>query len=270
MRKISFLVPTLALSLTLGSCGLLPGGGDDAVTDPQAGAPAPVPAPAPAPVDPAAAGEGSDLLTASGTSSVFIPATDPDARRQATAEGRTDPFADFPFQPQVTFAPEPPPAPTPQQNVPNVPAVNGGGGSAAAGNNAGGATAAKAGTLPNPNVALVRSSIAPTSARLDFTPVLPQLPTADLAEDTIVTGVIKLNGVDNILVQAPNEEYSRYVQVGDTIANGQVRVKRVDFRRNSPIVVLEQYGIEVYKEIDDVLLADRNAKPKAEAPAEEG
>lgn len=276
MRKLYFLLPTLALTIVLGSCAS--GGDEETPTDtseqpvPEQAAPptatAPTPAPDPTPTAEAEQeAEPSDILTSISTNPVFIPSTDPDARRNATAEGRTDPFADFAFSPTVVFAPDPPapaPAPaTPSQNVPSVPNVASQPAPAnntTANNNA---TAASLGATPDAD------SVA---TAFDFSPVLPEPPAAQLAEETQVTGVIRLNGVDNVMVKAPNEEFSRYVQVGDFIADGQVKVKRVDFRRNSPIVVLEQMGIEVYKEIEDVLLADRsgNSTPAPEAEASEG
>jgi hypothetical protein len=280
MRKLYFLLPALALTIIMGSCSS--GGDEETPTDtseqpvPEQAAPPAVTAPTPDPAPTAEAeeeSEPSDILTSISTNPVFIPSTDPDARRNATAEGRTDPFADFAFNPTVVFAPEPPPEPvTPPQNVPSVPRVtpqpaptaNSNSNNNANNNNASDSTA------------LVSLGADPgggsVSSTLDFSPVLPQPPAAQLAEETQVTGVIQLNGVDNIMVKAPNEEFSRYVQVGDFIADGQVKVKRVDFRRNSPVVVLEQLGIEVYKEIEDVLLADRSSNTPAapEAEASEG
>ncbi|MGB2926965.1 MAG: hypothetical protein WBB82_16820 [Limnothrix sp.] len=303
MRKVSVLLPILALTLTLGSCSLLPGGGGDdgdTLTEPQAedGSSQPIAVP-PTPAQEAESAaaeiteETSDILTPSGaTSSVFIPSTDADARRKVTAQGRTDPFSDFPFSAQVTFAPPPAPEPKPATPVANrnVPAVrslapvtptpqarasvaaispaskntgggsNSGGGSATAGSNNGGTTGSNS-VAANPN------ATGTNSGRLDLLPILPELPQATLAERTDVTGVIRLNGVDNVMVKAPNEEYSRYVKVGDLIANGQVKVKRVDFRRNSPVIVLEENGIEIFKQIEDVLLADRNAKADSDSEA---
>lgn len=269
MRRYSILLPILALGLTLGSCSLLPGGEEDPAEQPQAGGegqPVAVPAPAPEASTEGATEETSDLLTPTASSSVFIPSTDADARRKVTAQGRTDPFADFPITAQVTFVPEPPPEPTPAQNVPAVTSLNQNttptAASGANGNRANANTTANGNNSNTAVNSVSDTSRALSSGGLDFSPVLPTLPEATLAEDTEVTGVIRLNGVDNVMVKAPNEQYSRYVQVGDMIANGQVKVKRVDFRRNSPVVVLEQYGIEVYKEIADALLADRS--PKAE------
>lgn len=254
MPKVSVLLPTLALSLILGSCSLLPGGEGGSPDQPQA-----IPQPVPQPE----ATETSELLTPNANTSVFIPSTDPDVRRKQTAQGRNDPFADLPLgTPQVVFVPERPKA-KPTQTTPAVTSLNGGGGGGAVA----GAAAGQAGSSSAGNATAGTSSsgkntvaLAPVPAKLSFSPLLPELPKADLAEETEVTGVIQLNGVNHVMVQAPNEKYSRYVRVGDYIAEGQVQVKRVDFRRNAPVVVLEQYGIEVYKQLDDALFATRREK----------
>lgn len=250
MPKVSILLPTLALSIILGSCSLLPGGEEGSPDQPQV-----IPPAAPQPATP----ETSELLTPNANTSVFIPSTDPDVRRKQTAQGRNDPFADLPLgTPQVVFVPEPPPEPVATQATPNVPSLNGGGGTAGgtAGTAGGGTAGGTAGTTgTSSGTALV--ALVPAPAKLSFSPILPELPQADLAEETQVTGVVQLNGVNHVMVQAPNEKHSRYVRVGDYIADGQVQVKRVDFRRNAPVVVLEQYGIEVYKQLDDALFANR-------------
>lgn len=298
MRKSHLLLPILALTIVLGSCS---SGGDTTNPDdpaaqtptPDPAAPAPAPAAPATPPDPTAAnpdnpeGTDSELLTPTSASvafnSVFIPSTDAQARRDATAEGRVDPFADVPFPLDVEFAPEPPATPTAlgSQNVPSVSPANPSNSPNSAATTPTAPTAPAPVTTPRPapanggaasnggvNTVPTINSSSEIRTALDFEPVLPALPTADLAEATEITGVITLDGVDNIMVKAPNEQYSRYVQVGDVIADGQVTVKRVDFRRNSPVVVLEQFGVEVYKEVDDVLLADRNGGGQSTAAPE--
>jgi hypothetical protein len=62
-----------------------------------------------------------------------------------------------------------------------------------------------------------------------------------------VLGVVQIGNTAHAIVQAPNEPTSRYVQVGQRLSNGQVLVKRIEMSRGAeePVVVLEQYGIEV-------------------------
>ena len=73
--------------------------------------------------------------------------------------------------------------------------------------------------------------------------------TADLAEEVVVKGVIKVSGNTKIILKAPNEQFTRYVRLGQYISNGQVLVKGVRFNFDPPIVVLEQSGIEVLKQV---------------------
>lgn len=75
---------------------------------------------------------------------------------------------------------------------------------------------------------------------------LPPLPDSSLARGIQITGVVVVGGVPQVIVQAPNEATSRYVEVGQRIANGQVLVKRVEMNSGSePVVILEQNGVEV-------------------------
>lgn len=252
-RKVSLLLPILALNFILGSCSLLPGGGDNS-DEPQTAQPV---APFPVIED-----ETPDLdATPPASASVFIPSTDPDQRRQVNAEGRTNPFSDLPMSPSIVFKPPTPAPPAPPSN----------GGSSTSGSSdsqpsgstgASGTSGAGLGTGTIPG--------------FDNPPSLPPLPT--LAEEVQVTGVIRVNGVDNIILKAPGEEHSRTVRIGEYVSNGQIKVKSVDLQTNSPIVVLEQNGIEVVKQIDDPLLADRSlddelapedAEMDEEAPIEE-
>ncbi len=84
-----------------------------------------------------------------------------------------------------------------------------------------------------------------------FIPELPRLPEPTLARGVEVTGVIDVAGVPNAIVRVPNEP-SRYVQAGQRISNGQVLVKRIEMNRGpTPVVVLEQYGIEVAKQVGE-------------------
>ncbi|MEB3224581.1 MAG: hypothetical protein VKJ86_02120 [Synechococcus sp.] len=224
MRHASLFLPIVTLSLSLGSCSLLPGGGGDGdepttPETPQATAPAPTPA-TDAEIFPPA--------TAQSLNSVLIPSTDPDARRRATAEGRPDPFADLPIVPQVTLTP--PPAPTASGAQPGTGTANG---------------------LPNPPGAPGAVAIAPPPAPLDFSPVLPSLPEPTAANNTIVSGVVQLNGIDYVMIKADGEQFSRYVKVGDYVANGQVLVKEITFNRGVPVVLLEQYGRIIPKKLNE-------------------
>jgi hypothetical protein len=67
-----------------------------------------------------------------------------------------------------------------------------------------------------------------------------------------VTGVIEVEGKTQVIVKLPNESFSRYIEVGERIANGKVLVKRVEGQQSlSPTVVLEEVGVEVSRKIGD-------------------
>ncbi len=77
-------------------------------------------------------------------------------------------------------------------------------------------------------------------------PTMPPIPQPTLAREVEVTGVVTIGNTTQAIVKAPNEPSSRYVSVGQRLANGQVLVKRIDMNPGSdPVVVLEENGIEV-------------------------
>ncbi|GAB4299221.1 MAG: hypothetical protein Fur0025_38030 [Oscillatoriaceae cyanobacterium] len=84
-------------------------------------------------------------------------------------------------------------------------------------------------------------------------PPPPPPPSTDIAKAVEVTGVVQVNGEILIIVKAPNEPTTRYVKVGQRIGNGKVLVKRVEQLKGSePIVVLEENGVEVNKEVGEI------------------
>jgi hypothetical protein len=67
-----------------------------------------------------------------------------------------------------------------------------------------------------------------------------------------ISGMIDVAGKTQVIVKLPDESFSRYVEVGDRIANGKVLVKRVDGQNSlSPTVVLEEVGVEVSRKIGE-------------------
>jgi hypothetical protein len=67
-----------------------------------------------------------------------------------------------------------------------------------------------------------------------------------------VTGVIEVAGKTQVIVKLPSESFSRYIEVGERIANGKVLVKRVEGQQSlSPTVVLEEVGVEVPRKIGE-------------------
>jgi hypothetical protein len=81
--------------------------------------------------------------------------------------------------------------------------------------------------------------------------ILPPAPQPETAKGVIVTGVILIGKVPQAIVQVPNEPTSRYVQPGQRLVN-RVLVKRIEMGKGSnPTVILEQYGVEVAKQVGE-------------------
>ena len=168
----------------------------------------------------------------------LLPSTDPNERFNEIDKERNDPYAFVPIPP-----PQKAPPPAPENAGTDLPSPNNQPGGAAAPGEPGG------------------SSPPPTE--------LPELPEPTvIASQVQVTGVASVDGKSYAIVKAPNEPTSRYVQVGDRIANGAVLVKRIENPSgSSPVVILEERGQEV------ALPVGANASPdesdNAEAPAED-
>jgi hypothetical protein len=80
-----------------------------------------------------------------------------------------------------------------------------------------------------------------------------------------ITGVIELAGKTQVIVKLPNESFSRYVEVGDRVADGKVLIKRVEGQQSlSPTVVLEEVGVEVPHKIGE---KSAPTTPEAQPPA---
>ncbi|MBN3924224.1 hypothetical protein [Nostoc sp. NMS4] len=81
--------------------------------------------------------------------------------------------------------------------------------------------------------------------------VLPQPTQPELARAVVVTGVVLISKEPQAIIKVPDEPTSRYVQAGQRLANG-VLIKRIEMNQGyNPIVILEQYGIEVAKMVGE-------------------
>lgn len=146
----------------------------------------------------------------------LIQATNPDDRLQAIQAGRANPFntAEVPFkieQPEIQL----PPAPSSSPVEVEAPLI----------------------TLPPPVIVPDPESLEP-----DFT-----LPDPTLAKAVQVMGVVEAGSMVQAIVRAPLDVTSRYVSVGQRIADGQVLVKQIDLQGSEPTVILEELGVEVVK-----------------------
>lgn len=82
-------------------------------------------------------------------------------------------------------------------------------------------------------------------------PLSPPPPDTALADATEITGVVQIGGEVQIIVSTPDMSAGRYVRIGDTIANGQVRILRVERLSGNPVVILEQNGVEVARGVGE-------------------
>ena len=81
--------------------------------------------------------------------------------------------------------------------------------------------------------------------------VLPPPAQPELAKAVLVSGVVLISKEPQAIIKVPDEPTSRYVQAGQRLANG-VLVKRIEMNQGyNPIVILEQYGIEVAKMVGE-------------------
>lgn len=94
--------------------------------------------------------------------------------------------------------------------------------------------------------------VVPGSTSSPALPPPPPLLQPDLARTVAITGVVQVGSEPQAIIKVPNEATSRYVKVGQRLANGQVLVKRIEINEGAdPIVILEQYGIEVGRAVGE-------------------
>ena len=156
----------------------------------------------------------------------LIPATNPNTRVRNSVRGRPDPFSVVTLVPKIEIEEEEP-APQPTTNR----------------NNRTNRERNRFTQRPNNNNNNRNNNRLPN-------PVAETR--ANLAQEVIISGLYESNGRTKLIVKAPEETSSRYVEVGQYLSNGQILVKRVD--RNhfpTPLVILEQSGVEVSKTIGE-------------------
>jgi hypothetical protein len=95
--------------------------------------------------------------------------------------------------------------------------------------------------------------------------VAPTAVQPTLARTVGISGVIQSGGITQVIVKLPTESFSRYLEVGARLFDGKVKVKRVEGEQTlSPIVILEEAGIEVNRRVGDAPDggASKEAQPK--------
>jgi hypothetical protein len=166
----------------------------------------------------------------------------------AQSEGRPDPFArinppvavDVPITVAVKPVPKLPPLPTIKNPIV--------------------AFHPKPKLKPKPItiVSVLPKKIPPVIPIPKLTPILPPPPEPNTAKAVTVTGVLLIGNEPEAIIKVPNEPTSRYVQAGQRLLDG-VLVKRIEMNQgSSPLVVFEQYGIEVNKAVGEKPITDSN------------
>lgn len=170
----------------------------------------------------------------------LIPPTTTIQRLPQIETGRSDPFAALPLTPTIVPKANPvaPASATPYANFPTAPAVTP-------------QPAVTVATLPAPATLPVLQPAPVNINQLPAVPVAPRRSPTELAEAIEISGVLEVGGKTNVIVKVPEEGTSRYVTVGEYMANGRVRVKRVEMGID-PVIVLEQNGKEVTRSIGSV------------------
>ena len=104
---------------------------------------------------------------------------------------------------------------------------------------------------PKPKIPVIPKALPPVVPQPDLASVLPPPPQPELANAVEVTGVVLLGDRAQAIIKVPSEPTSRYVTSGARLSNG-VFVKRIEVNEGSdPVVILEQYGIEVAKMVGE-------------------
>ena len=217
----------------------------------------------------------------------LIQSTDANARALQVQRSRNDPFASLPIPPPPEPAELPDGAAGSRRAAAGdsgaASAGSGGGATRSAGNASGGSSGRSSGRASNGGrtAATSNGAGAAVAARPTPTPppvrvqpaneplvnpspiaALPPVPQPVIAQTVSVSGVIQLGNEPYAILRSGSEP-ERYVKVGDRIAGGSVRVKRIETLAFEPSVILEENGIEVARPIT----ASSTAGSDAESPA---
>jgi hypothetical protein len=184
------------------------------------------------------------------TTPSLIQLTNSTERVNIVTKGRVDPFAGIMGQPVAEM-----PANVPSKVVPSLPPLP----AAVKPQKVNPKTNTTANTKKNIVAVKPRPTLMPVLPKVlpqvvpnpTLVSVLPPPAQPDLARAVMVTGIVIVGKEPQAIIKIPNEVASRYVQAGQRLANGLL-VKRIEMNAGSnPIVILEQYGIEVARTVGE-------------------
>jgi hypothetical protein len=207
----------------------------------------PAPATAAAPVQKLAKAQPLGTIPVPAVPPGLVPQTNAQARSSGVAQGRVDPFAIVPSGPLVIPVKVATPAkPTIQPTTRTAIAPSKG-----ASQSITASAAPSVVPLPAPGPLASPLTVSPLAL-----PAMPAPSSTAIADSVAITGVLQLAGKWHVIVQESSLGASRYVGVGDSLAGGQVTVKRI-VAGAEPLVVLQQNGKEVLRTVGSGQLASR-------------
>jgi hypothetical protein len=115
------------------------------------------------------------------------------------------------------------------------------------------------GTIPTPVVpSQAKPQLPPPTSRVVVNkpgkPGIKVLPDPTEAKSISVTGIMDMAGTSYAIVNVPGEPTSRYVKVGQRLANNLVLVKRIE-TAGTPTVVFQQFNVEVPRAVGQQVVA---------------
>ncbi|CAN1209287.1 hypothetical protein TUMEXPCC7403_03625 [Tumidithrix helvetica PCC 7403] len=119
--------------------------------------------------------------------------------------------------------------------------------------------------LPDVKVLTAPKPVAPINPQIRVATPRPLPPRTEEAEAVNVSGTIEMGGTRFAILTSPGDPTSRYVRVGQRIAGGLVLVKRIETSYSTPVVVLQQNGVEVMRPVGAVsqVVSNSNTNPVA-------
>ncbi len=198
----------------------------------------------------------------------LIQLTNPTERERIVSKGRNDPFAGIIGLPTPVAAtttttrtiPVIPPLPTPRVQKPPTSSA-----ALSTRTTTGANPQAKTPKPDNRQASVIPKLMPGVLLTPTLGSVLPPPPQPELAEGVMVTGVVLIGQNPQAIIKVPNESTSRYVQVGQQLAGGLL-IKRIEMNEGSnPIVILEQYGIEVARMVGEEPVNSASSATNVEA-----
>jgi hypothetical protein len=306
-NSLSYFIIFGCLSLLVSGCGGdAPKPSNSASPSPAASTVVPTPSATPTPAASPAASliapndtklTGAQPAVSGDIAAGLIPASDTETVTKSVSKGRVDPFSAVIAQPVIQKVVVPvgnrmTSQPTTSSTVAFNPGVRSGSNSGAPNNNLGSnvgvasiadmvskkSTKSNEKSVTAPKTMASRTvTVGSISAVIPLVPVKTALLTPPIAKPKIVpelaqaiqvSGVSEINGQTQVIVKLPGESFSRYLSVGEKVLNGKVLIKRVqDPTAITPIVVLEEAGIEVLRRVGEKpMIANKEAPASLETP----